>query len=132
MKQFSVLLAVLLLFFFSACDSKKNDSARPYLSTWRVKGGNPHSTQYSSLKQITKENVSQLAVAWEYKSGEADTVNNRSQIQCNPIVVDGVLYATSPTLKAFALDAATGRELWNFQDTAARSGGLGVHRGVAY
>ncbi len=35
-------------------------------------------------------------------------------MQANPIVVDGVLYATSPKLRVFALDAATGRELWSF------------------
>ena len=39
---------------------------------------------------------------------------NHSQIQCNPIIVDGVLYGTSPQLKVIALDAATGAERWVF------------------
>ena len=48
-----------------------------------------------------------LRVAWTYHTGDA-RADGRSQIQCNPVVVDGVLYATSAGLKAFALDAATG------------------------
>jgi quinoprotein glucose dehydrogenase len=48
-----------------------------------------------------------------YESGDADTVSN-SQIQCNPIVIDGVLYGINPHLKLFALDAATGKEKWVF------------------
>ena len=55
-------------------------------------------------------------VAWTYRAGGADP-NNRSQIQCNPLIIDGVLYGTSPDLQLFALDAATGREL-----VALRSG----------
>jgi quinoprotein glucose dehydrogenase len=102
------------------------------LSTWRIKGGNAEGTQYSSLSQINKNNVGSLKLAWEYRSGEADTVENRSQIQCNPIIVDGVLYATSPTLKAFALNAATGKEIWKFQSGQEGDGGLGVNRGVTY
>ncbi len=80
---------------------------------WRVAGGTKEGIRYTSLTQIDPSNVGQLEVAWQYRSGDADTVNN-SQIQCNPIVVDGVLYGTSPTLKLIALDAATGKEKWVF------------------
>ena len=102
------------------------------LATWKVKGGNAEGTQYSSLSQINKDNVRSLKLAWDYKSGDADTIQNRSQIQCNPIIVDGVLYATSPILKAFALDAATGKEIWKFKSENEGDGGLGVNRGVTY
>jgi quinoprotein glucose dehydrogenase len=128
MKSLSCYLVALLLFIV-ACDPKtKTDE----LSTWRVKGGNAESTQYSSLNQVNKENVANLKLAWQYKSGEADTTKNRSQIQCNPIIVDGVLYGTSPTLKAFALDASTGKEIWKFNGGDGNEGGLGVNRGVTY
>src|SRR5690606_4045261 len=93
-------------------------------STWRVKGGNPGATQYSSLASINKENAASLKVAWVYSAGDADTVRNRTQIQCNPIIVDGVLYATSPRLQAFALDAASGREIWRFSEVSEADGGL--------
>jgi len=51
-------------------------------------------------------------------------------IQCTPTVIGGVLYATTPTLMAVALDAATGKELWRFDPVDARS--RGVNRGVMY
>src|SRR5262249_52397986 len=102
---------------------------------WPTHGGDPGHQQYSPLAQIHRGNVKTLQVAWTYKSGGASP-DNRSQIQCNPIVVDGVLYATSPRLQVFALDAATGRELWTFDPFASASGvtphALGVNRGVVF
>jgi quinoprotein glucose dehydrogenase len=100
---------------------------------WPFHGGDPGHRQYSPLTQISTANVGQLQVAWTYRTGDADP-NGRSQIQCNPIIVDGVLYATSPQLKVFALDAATGRERWSFDPFAAgaRRHSLGVNRGVTY
>jgi quinoprotein glucose dehydrogenase len=94
---------------------------------WPVNGG-PDNIRYSSLKQITPQNVSQLKMAWSYDSHDAF---KDSEMQSNPIVVDGVLYATTPTLKVVALDAATGREVWMFDP----SGGAAAqrryrHRGV--
>ena len=109
-----------------------NESKNASLAAWRIKGGNAEGTQYSSLDQIKKNNVGELQLAWRYNSGDADTAKNRSQIQCNPIIVDGVLYGTSPTLKAFALDAATGQQRWKFDSVDKAEGGLGVNRGVTY
>jgi quinoprotein glucose dehydrogenase len=122
-------LRTIVLVIFSivliACGEKD-----PY-ADWETKGGTPDGLQYSSLKQINKENVAALKVAWSYASGDADTVNNRSQIQCNPIIVDGILYGTSPALKPFALDAASGKVIWKFSPPDQNSG-LGVNRGVTY
>ena len=102
---------------------------------WRAHGANAAHTQHSPADLITPANVSRLQVAWTYKTGDS-RADNRSQIQCNPIVVDGVLYASSAQLKIFALDAVTGAPKWVF-DPFARPGGdgpssLGVSRGVAY
>ena len=82
-------------------------------SRWQHYKGSPESIHYSSLSQIDTGNVKQLQIAWEYHTGDADTVHH-SQIQCNPIIVDGVLFGTSPQMKLFALDAATGQEKWVF------------------
>lgn len=100
---------------------------------WRNQGRDPGHRQFSPLTQITRDNVHQLQVAWTYRTGDARD-DNRSQIQCNPIVVHGVLYGTSPQLKTFALEAATGRELWVFDPFAegADEHALGVNRGLAY
>ena len=91
------------------------------------------SSQYSTLDQITPDNVHRLEVAWIYRSGGADP-DGRSQIQTSPIVVDGILYGASPELHVFALDAATGEERWRFdpfaQGAVVTRGG--VSRGVTY
>ena len=95
-----------LLILFS-CHSKKE------YTTWQQYKGSPENIHYSSLTQIDTSNVMQLQVAWEYHTGDADTINH-SQIQCNAIIVDNVLYGTSPKMKLFAIDAATGKEKWQF------------------
>ncbi len=100
---------------------------------WPGHGGGPEHRQYSDLGQITRENVGQLRVAWTFHTGDARP--DRTQIQCNPIVVRGTLYATSPQLKLLALDAATGRERWRFDPFAGDPEGAsssGVNRGVVY
>ena len=67
--------------------------------------------QYSPLKQINRSNVAKLAKAWQFDTGEEF---KGSEIQCRPIVIDGVLYGTTPKLRVIALDAATGKLLWSF------------------
>jgi quinoprotein glucose dehydrogenase len=100
---------------------------------WPNHGRDPGHQQRSPLAQIHKGNVKDLRVAWTYRTGDASP-EGRSQIQCNPIVVDGVLYGTSPQLKVFALDAATGRERWVFDPFAGGKAAhsLGVNRGLTY
>src|ERR1041384_496464 len=98
---------------------------------WPVNGG-PDNIRYSPLKQITRANVGQLQPAWRFDSHDEF---NGSEMQANPIVVDGVLYATTPKLRVVALDAATGRELWSFNPHGGpaparkiRSRGVTVHQ----
>ena len=69
---------------------------------WPVNGG-VDNIRYSPLTQINRDNVSQLQVAWTYDSHDAF---KGSEMQSNPVVVDGVLYVTTPTLKVVAVDAA--------------------------
>ena len=99
---------------------------------WPVYLGDASSSHYSELKQINRKNVHQLEAAWIYKSGDGRR-DNRSQIQCNPIIVDGVLYGTSPQLKLMALDAAIGKERWRFDPFAENPNNVtGVNRGVVF
>lgn len=130
-KVFSSLIFVI---FFISCGSKKEYTG------WRHYKGSPENIHYSSLTQIDTSNVKSLQVAWIYHTGDADTLHS-SQIQCNPIVVDGWLYGTSPQMKLFAIDAASGKEKWSFNpfDTTTTSGEnkgmffiLNNCRGVAY
>ena len=92
---------------------------------WPVYLGDKAASHYSTLAQITPENVTQLRVAWTFNAGDARA--NATQIQCNPLVIDGVLYGTTPQTKLFALDAATGRELWRFEPLEPN----GLNRGLA-
>ncbi|HEX7072374.1 MAG TPA: PQQ-binding-like beta-propeller repeat protein, partial [Rhodothermales bacterium] len=100
---------------------------------WRYYLGDQASTQYAAIDQINRANVSLLEVAWIYHTGDARS-DDRSQIQCNPIIVDGVLYGSSPQIKVFALDAATGQERWRFDPFASgdENSSLGVNRGLVY
>ena len=98
---------------------------------WPVYRGDPKGNQYAAMAQIHAANVHRLQPAWEYHTGDA---NQRSTMHANPIVVNGVMYVTTPALKAVALDAATGREMWVF-DPAKYNNGEVVrlrNRGVTY
>ncbi|MFL6215982.1 MAG: PQQ-binding-like beta-propeller repeat protein [Blastocatellia bacterium] len=125
------LLALALAFFSPS--GHADGGAKINEREWPTHGGNPAHTQYSPLAQINKTNVARLKVAWVYHTGDARE-GNRSQIQCNPIIVNGVLYATSPQIKVFALNAATGLELWSFDPfkAGAQASSLGANRGVTY
>lgn len=85
--------------------------------TWDTYNGGKEGIKYSSLNQVNTTNVNQLQVAWTYRTGDADTLHG-SQIQCNPIIVDGVLYGVGPQMKLFAIDALTGKEKWVFDANA--------------
>ncbi len=121
----------LSVLFYSCKNNTSQDDA-----TWRVYGGSKKSQHYSSLKQIDTSNVKQLRVAWTYHTNDAD-MKAHSQIQCNPIVVNGLLYGTTPRLKLFALDAATGVQKWVFNpagntNATPSSFGMNNSRGVTY
>src|SRR5207247_9769785 len=95
-----------------------------------VYSGDRPGTKYSGLDQIKCTNVHRLKPVWIYRCDDMK-LQPASTIECNPIVVDGVLFLTTPGLKVVALDAATGRSRWVFDPWNGR-GGRGVNRGVAY
>lgn len=124
MKKFAYLLGAGLCCMYCTTPQQAETAMSEHATgDWPIYRGGKESNQYSPLNQITPENVNQLQVAWTYQTGDA---TDRSAIQCNPIMVDGVLYATSPQLKLFALDAATGKEHWVF-DPAQEWKGTGVN-----
>lgn len=103
---------------------------------WLSVGNDRGCMRYSPLEQIHAENVSQLELAWEYRTGEL-AEGNAKIMECTPVVVDGTMYITSGLLKVIALNAATGEELWRFDPMALESrryplASGGVNRGVAY
>ncbi len=129
-KTIPIISVCFCLLALSACKEKHADAE------WKVYGGNKQATHYSSLQEIDTSNVTMLQPAWEFHTGDADA---KTQIQVNPIMVDGILYGVSPKLKLFALDAATGKQKWVFNplDTNKSVQGSGyfsmnVCRGVTY
>jgi quinoprotein glucose dehydrogenase len=73
--------------------------------------GSDDHTHYSTLSQISPANVKRLTVAWTFDTKDAFT---GSEMQANPIVIDGVLYATTPKMQVIALNAASGQQIWRF------------------
>jgi quinoprotein glucose dehydrogenase len=122
-------LSVLMLFAWclSCVSFSESLSAQTSLSTlnqdWPVYGGSPEGTHYSGLSQINRANVKQLKLAWTYNTGET------GGLQTSPIIIDGILFGISPTQKIFALDASTGKLLWQF-DSGIK--GTQPDRGLAY
>ena len=97
---------------------------------WAGYGGGPDHVNYTKLNQINRKNVTNLKVAWTYDTGDAF---RGSEMECNPIVVDETLYATTPKLRLIALDAATGQLKWSFDpNKGGRVLGKMRNRGVTY
>ena len=95
-----------ITFLITGCDqSELSEGAN---TDWAHYLGSPSSNQYSNLDQINKDNVRNLKVAWTY-----DTADN-GHYQVNNLIVDGVLYTTSPLSRLSALNAATGELIWTF------------------
>lgn len=78
-------------------------------SQWTSPGGDPGKTHHSLLTAIDAANVDQLGLAW---SVELDTTRGQ---EATPVVIDGVLYTSGIAGRAYAFDAATGKELWRFE-----------------
>jgi quinoprotein glucose dehydrogenase len=97
---------------------------------WTVYGGDFGGTKYSALDQINRTNIHRLKPVWVHHCDDM-RVQPATTIECNPIVVKGVMFLTTPGLKVEALDSATGRTRWVF-DPWNGQGGRGVNRGVTY
>jgi len=110
--------------FVAACAPSHRDD-------WPVTGGAPSNDRYSTLDQINRANVSRLTVAWTYHTGDMPA-GSRSEIQATPIVVDSVLYTTTPALAVIALRADSGTLRWRFDPFAGRTRELHANRGVVY
>ena len=122
-----------------SCANPNNDKTSVSMQTgnnWPVYEGNKAGNRYSPLTQINRNNVNNLKIVWEYNSaGPEDSNVNRfgslGQMECQPIVVDGVLYGTTPGLDLFALNATTGKQLWKFKIPREREK-FNNNRGVVY
>ena len=92
-------------------------------TTWSAYEDGVDSDQYSALKQIDKSNVSKLQQVWFYSAAGAH------RFECNPIIVDKVMYVIGKDDNIVALDAATGREIWVHDNGKPR---IISERGITY
>jgi alcohol dehydrogenase (cytochrome c) len=76
---------------------------------WLMYSGDYAGRRFSPLDQINTANVHALAAKWVYQTGAT------GKFETTPLVVDGIMYATGPDNRAFALDARTGRPIWLYQ-----------------
>lgn len=121
------LFAFTISFLLFSCSSTGERSDKDM--EWR-RYGNEGNTRYSPAMQITPDNVNMLKPAWIFSTGEFDA-ENRLQLQCHPLMVNGKFYATSGRGKVFALDAATGEKIWMF-DALNDSTASEINRGSVY
>jgi alcohol dehydrogenase (cytochrome c) len=95
---------------------------------WTTYHGQPNGNRYSTLAQITPANAGRMAPRWTF------TLPNAAQLQVTPLVVEGVMYVSAAN-DLYALDAGSGRQIWNYRRPRTRGlGGVaarGVNRGVA-
>ena len=114
-----------LLVLLSSCQSDVDK-----LRTWSVYKADAESSSYSPLSEVNKSNVTQLKEAWSFHPKDARGTRF-GNAECNPIVIDNVMYATSARHRLYAIDASTGQLKWSFDPFNGAEGG-GILRGVAY
>jgi len=123
MNPFLKLFCLTILLFWSC----RPDESR----TWSVYKADKTSSSYSPLGQINKTNVNALQHAWTFNPNDARAGSRFGNAECNPIIIDGIMYATSARHRLYAIDAVTGEGKWSFDPFEGGEGG-GIYRGVAY
>lgn len=96
---------------------------------WPHYGGQESAWRYSALTQINAANVKRLVPIWTFQTGDYE-----GGLQSTPLVIDGIMYVSTSRNRVFALDAATGKELWQYKYAPQDSAGLIYgpwNRGVA-
>src|SRR5262245_19948955 len=113
----------------------------PPRGEWPTHGGTNANARYSSLDQITRDNVSRLRIAWRWTSPDEALMARQPQIQtwlnqATPLMIGGVLYVSTSASQVAAIDAISGQTLWVYDPQIWTHGtptNFGfVHRGVAY
>ena len=135
------LIVVLVAVGLASCTLTALVSPGPPRGEWLTHGGTNANARYSSLDQITRDNVRGLRIAWRWTSPDEDLMASQPGIrtwlnQATPLMIDGVLYVSTSVSQVAAIDAVSGRTLWVHDPriwvhgTPANFGY--VHRGVAY
>ncbi len=130
-------------FPLSACRTEPEAGDPALRLEWPVYGGDPGAQRYSLIPGLTPSSVVSLQQAWTWRTGERRLKSRTGEgvrpdkFEATPVMLGDTLYLSTPYNRAVALDASTGRELWQFDPGATQWGAIGddragfVHRGVA-
>jgi quinoprotein glucose dehydrogenase len=129
-------LAACVLAFAFAEQAAMQDSTS---SGWPMYGGDQGAMRYSALAEINRDNVAKLSIGWTWRPGETGLKEYGTEpgtFQNTPLMIDDVLYVSTPYNRVVALDAQSGKELWRYDPEPFKDGqppnGTGfVHRGVS-
>src|SRR6201998_1470884 len=145
-KQFRSACALAVVLYISFCSepsvaaqeptSNRNEHAEKEPENWLTFYGNYRAWSYSPLDQISRANVKQLVPVWAFPTG------GQNGLEAAPLVVDGVLYIENHQNHVFAVDATTGRPLWEYPYQSSRKAdpsqpalgtrGLAIGYGLVY
>jgi len=137
-------LGIVLIMMITSCENSQKtiDEQRTILSPndnnieWPVYGRDHYGSKYLPLSDINRKNVDSLEIAWTYRTGELKSkfkTDKKTSFQATPIVVDGVMYLSTPLGRVLALNPETGKELWEYDPDIKRNVRYGdfANRGVA-
>jgi len=124
-----ILMMLLLAGLMAGC--KSNTDSVNLDRTWSFYKGDEASSSYSPLQEINVSNVSRLENAWTFQMSDLPQGEQPVSSQSNPIIVDGVMYANSGKQTVYAIDAATGKEIWSCK-TLDEGVPSAASRGVTY
>jgi quinoprotein glucose dehydrogenase len=108
---------VMLMIVVSQSPHQSNAQKKRDDSGWPTYGRDPGGSRYAPLAQINRGNVSQLKVAWTYRTGASEVkamAAKKAAFEATPIMVDGLLFLSTPYNRVIALDPATGAERWTY------------------
>src|SRR5471030_1513306 len=133
-RGYQIVALILIALSYSAYVALNDDRL------WGSYRGNSETNAYSPLTQINKSNVQNLEVAWQFGPGNPAPAAGAAApgrgfgggpTESNPIIVDGVMYSSLARNKVYAVNSATGEQVWEYDPSSANLGG-GVTRGVTY
>ena len=110
--------AIGLIALLFSCSTEKTQPLDTY--NWSSYLGGLDRNQYAPLSQINRSNVQELKPVWEYHAENGDS-SRMGMLEHNPLIIDGILYGASSTVKVFALNAVTGEQLWSFDHQAGNT-----------
>ena len=120
------LFVAIVLLLIAGCKSRDNNDR-----SWSEYKADANGSSYSPLDEINLSNVNQLEPAWTFQINDLPKGEQPISSQCNPIIVDGIMYANSGKQWVYAINAQTGKQLWSF-NALDEGEPTAASRGVTY